>query len=111
MGERLMSQVDAIAEQLWQLLDDIDTLGDAMKPEHTPYFERVCQIVSKRHQLLRSDGHKLQLREPPQQRPLENKFHDHLDSCVQCRDRPFELCPKGACLLAETATLIGGKVG
>ena len=26
-------------------------------------------------------------------------FHDHLDKCAQCRNHPFNLCPKGAALL------------
>jgi hypothetical protein len=49
----------SLVEQLWQLLDDIDTLGDQLKPERTLYFERVNELVAKRHQLLKSDGYKL----------------------------------------------------
>jgi len=25
----------------------------------------------------------------------QNKFHDHLDECEQCRNHPFDLCEKG----------------
>jgi hypothetical protein len=31
-----------------------------------------------------------------------NAFHDHLDVCQQCREHPFELCPKGALTFRET---------
>jgi hypothetical protein len=26
---------------------------------------------------------------------MSNKFLDHLDNCVQCREHPFQLCPEG----------------
>jgi hypothetical protein len=52
------------AKALWKLLDDIDTLGDSMKPEVTPYFRAVNQIAEKRHVLLRSDGYELTLPGP-----------------------------------------------
>lgn len=29
-------------------------------------------------------------------------WHDHLDECEQCRDRPFDLCADGAVLLIGT---------
>lgn len=47
------------AKALWKLLDDIDTLGDSMKPEITPYFRKVNEIAAKRHKLLTSDGYEL----------------------------------------------------
>jgi hypothetical protein len=31
------------------------------------------------------------------------RFHDHLDVCRQCRNRPFDLCPTGDRLLRATA--------
>jgi hypothetical protein len=31
-------------------------------------------------------------------------FHAHLDTCTQCREHPFELCPIGAPLLKAAAT-------
>jgi hypothetical protein len=33
-----------------------------------------------------------------------NVFHDHLDVCERCANNPFDLCPLGARLLAESAT-------
>jgi len=30
-------------------------------------------------------------------------FYNHLDSCTQCRERPFSLCRLGAQLLAAAA--------
>lgn len=54
------------AEKLWQLLDDIDTLGDSMKPEQTPYFHAVQRISDKRREVLRSlDGYTLTPVEAP----------------------------------------------
>jgi hypothetical protein len=47
------------AEQLWQLLDDIDTLGDALRPEQTPYFDAVERLHRRRHEILKSDGYVL----------------------------------------------------
>lgn len=29
-------------------------------------------------------------------------FHAHLDACEQCRNEPFNLCPEGAKVLAES---------
>ena len=34
----------------------------------------------------------------------DNAFHAHLDRCKRCRERPFDLCPAGAILLAQEAT-------
>lgn len=50
-----------VAVKLWDILDDIDTLGDAMKPEITPYFNAVNTFCGQRHQLMTSDGHNLEL--------------------------------------------------
>lgn len=58
------------AKDLWQLLDDIDTLGDSMHPEVTAYFERVNRIAEKRHRILHSDGYELKSWPPP---PPEKK--------------------------------------
>lgn len=32
--------------------------------------------------------------------PPPGSFHDHLDTCAQCREHPFALCGVGARLLA-----------
>jgi hypothetical protein len=53
----------ATAEALWQLLDDIDTASDQIKPEdiisHRLFYRRVLDIASRRHLLLKSDGYTL----------------------------------------------------
>ena len=36
--------------------------------------------------------------------PLGNVFHDHLDVCARCRERPFDLCAIGASALRREAT-------
>lgn len=41
-----------IAEKLWKLLDDIDTLSDVHKPEQTEFYKAVMAKVNKRHTLL-----------------------------------------------------------
>lgn len=52
-----------VAEALWQLLDDIDTLGDSMRPELSPYFRAVQARVSRRFEHFQSDGYSLTLME------------------------------------------------
>lgn len=47
--------------RLWQLLDDIDTLGDSMRPPRNAYFKRVNDIARKRGDVLHSDGYTLYL--------------------------------------------------
>lgn len=37
--------------------------------------------------------------EPPIRERGQDEFHAHLDSCVQCRDRPFDLCFTGLRIL------------
>ena len=58
-----MSDVDykKMAEDLWDLLDDISTAGDMFKPEHTPYYKYVNAKAEKRGKYLESDGYKLYL--------------------------------------------------
>jgi len=34
-------------------------------------------------------------------KPIECKFHKHLDECEQCRNRPFDLCTEGLKILQE----------
>lgn len=48
-----------IAERLWQLLDDIDTYCDIMKPELTEYVKGVNEKCRERHDLLETDGYDL----------------------------------------------------
>ena len=47
------------AERLWDILDDIDTLSDSMKPEQTAFYQAVMEWVAKRHSILKSDGYEL----------------------------------------------------
>ncbi|MCZ2131110.1 MAG: hypothetical protein LC109_12710 [Bacteroidia bacterium] len=51
------------AEELWSLLDDIDTLGDAIKPNDyngfIRYWEAVHRVLRKRFKHFQSDGYKL----------------------------------------------------
>jgi len=51
------------AEELWSLLDDIDTLGDAIKPNDyngfVRYWEAVHRVLRKRFKHFQSDGYKL----------------------------------------------------
>lgn len=63
--ERLRRRAAELWEQratkLWQLLDDIDTLGDSMRPPRNDYFKKVNEIVRKRAEVLTSDGYTLRL--------------------------------------------------
>lgn len=54
-----------IAEQLWSLLDDIDTLSDICKPTvNDPkaamaFYNNAMKYAAKRFELLKSDGYKI----------------------------------------------------
>jgi len=37
----------------------------------------------------------------------DNRYHDHLDVCDQCREHPFDLCVTGLTLLTQSATETG----
>jgi hypothetical protein len=59
---------EATAKALWQLLDNIDTLSDSVKPNPLTwetYVRRVDALVQKRHKLLKSDGYNLTKPESP----------------------------------------------
>ncbi len=53
------------AEQLWQLLDDIDTSTDVLKPTIDKpntlmaFYSQTNKYTAKRHEILKSDGYKL----------------------------------------------------
>ncbi len=53
-----------IAHKLWGILDDIDTLSDAMKPDETPFYKATMRLANKRHWHLVSDGFELRLPQP-----------------------------------------------
>lgn len=48
------------AKRLWNLLDDVDTAIDSTKPEPSPFREVVLRTVAERHEVLVSDGYKLE---------------------------------------------------
>lgn len=48
-----------IAEQLWTLLDDIDTASDMFKPEMNNFYKYTMRKVEARFKLIGSDGYKL----------------------------------------------------
>ena len=60
-----------IAEDLWQLLDDIDTASDAFKPceinpeSYRAYYKYVERKQAQRGDSLESDGYKLYLPNNP----------------------------------------------
>lgn len=51
------------AEALWQLLDDIDSLSDAIKPstleEYKEFYKRAIQKTKHRFEYFESDGYNL----------------------------------------------------
>jgi len=47
------------AEALWQILDDIDTLDDAIKNDDTSFRKWALEYSYKRHEILSSDGYNL----------------------------------------------------
>lgn len=52
-----------IAEELWRLLDSIDTLPDMIHPRtiegHEKTWKMMIRRAEKRHQLLKTDGYTL----------------------------------------------------
>lgn len=54
-----------IAEKLWDLLDEVDTLSDIIKPNgengYKCFYNNAMRICSKRHDLLSSDGYGLKI--------------------------------------------------
>lgn len=52
-----------IAEELWDLLDSIDSLPDMNHPTTKDGYKKCCEMMvkraDKRHKLLRTDGFKL----------------------------------------------------
>lgn len=72
------------AKALWQLLDDIDTLSDQIKPAShggfAIFYERVLDIAKKRHLYLKSDGYKLEW--PPQ--PISAEQPNPIPMILHC---------------------------
>lgn len=66
-----------IAESLWQLLDDIDSSSDSIKPDEIIgfrlFYRRVLAIAERRHAFLKSDGNKLTW---PDGEAIERKARD-----------------------------------
>ena len=56
-------QLRKIAEALWELLDDIDTESDAIKPVdeagYKAFYEAAMRHAQKRHRYMASDGYNL----------------------------------------------------
>ena len=63
-----VEQLQAMCDKLWSILDDLDTLGDMLKPAeeagYRQYYELTCRRVEQRHEVLESDGYKLFLPQP-----------------------------------------------
>lgn len=55
-----------VAEPLWDILDDIDTLSDMMHPAKTAFYEAVMSRVANRFKYLESDGYIVY---PPGEKP------------------------------------------
>ena len=69
-----------IATELWGLLDDIDTASDMFKPcenngikSYENFYKYAMKKSEKRHKLLKSDGHKLYLKEEFDKLPKPEK--------------------------------------
>ena len=49
------------AKELWSIIDDIDTMADMSKGDHTMFYKSVMKIVGKRHKyFISKDGMTLQ---------------------------------------------------
>lgn len=54
-----MTTFESIATSLWDLLDDIDTLGDAVKGNDKAFRSAALKLAAKRFKYAKSDGYKL----------------------------------------------------
>lgn len=63
---KLLTEARTEAERLWQLLDDISTLGDQLKPEINHYFNAIHRKCEKRNGSITSDGYTLKWNPPTQ---------------------------------------------
>lgn len=74
-----------IAEQLWSLLDNIDTLSDICKPTvddpkaAMAFYNNAMKYASKRFDLLKSDGYKLYTNEEFEALPKSESSFAFLD--------------------------------
>ena len=74
-----------IAEQLWSLLDDIDTLSDICKPTFNnpmaamAFYRNAMKYARKRFELLKSDGYKIYTNEEFEALPKPESSFAFLD--------------------------------
>lgn len=54
-----VARLKLIAVALFDMLGDIDTLGDVHKPERTPYFKAVQKVQRRRFEHGKTDGYSL----------------------------------------------------
>lgn len=60
-----IQELEECARGLYQIIDDVDTLGDSMKPEHSPYFLAVQAAIRRREKFGASDGQRVKIRLRP----------------------------------------------
>lgn len=64
--DKAVAEALEAATKLWDLLDDIDTLPDMIKPvtreQHQKLWQSMVKKTDKRHAIMESDGYKLTLR-------------------------------------------------
>ena len=62
---KLLNRYSEVSRALWDLLDDIDTLSDMLKPDglksYELFYKKVMEIQRKRHEYMESDGDVLTL--------------------------------------------------
>ena len=79
------------AQALWQLLDNIDSASDAIKPSdlegYQRYYRRAMELASLRHQYFVSDGYSLKPRvlAPEAEPPIPLLLH-----CPLCSARHID---------------------
>jgi len=80
----MKDKMRVIAEELWSLLDDIDTASDIFKPDDEKSYEAFYRYAMKkstdRFKHLESDGYKIFTHEEMKQVNLNNK----LKKCKSC---------------------------
>ena len=84
----MKDKMRTIAEELWSLLDDIDTASDIFKPDDEKSYAQFYQYAMKksedRFNFLESDGYNIFTKEEMKQVNLNKK----LKKCKTCKITP-----------------------
>lgn len=94
-----------VAEPLWDILDDIDTLSDMLKPAKNAFYEATMNRVAKRFNHLESDGYIVY---PPGSRPERTYIDSEREGEPKYPGSVGTHCGEGVGLTAEKDAMFQG---